>query len=41
MDYLLAGELSLDGSLRPVNGILPMVYDAHCSRWHFRFLCSL
>ena len=26
--YLLAGELSLDGSLRPVNGILPMVYGA-------------
>lgn len=27
-EYLLAGELSLDGSLRPVNGILPMVYGA-------------
>lgn len=26
--YLLAGELSLDGSLRPVNGVLPMVYGA-------------
>lgn len=26
--YLLTGELSLDGSLRPVNGILPMVYGA-------------
>lgn len=26
--YLLAGELSLDGSLRSVNGILPMVYGA-------------
>lgn len=25
---LLAGELSLDGSLRPVNGILPMIYGA-------------
>ncbi len=25
---LLAGELSLDGSLRPVNGILPMVHHA-------------
>ena len=27
-EYLLTGELSLDGSLRPVNGILPMVYGA-------------
>ncbi|HIY04814.1 MAG TPA: YifB family Mg chelatase-like AAA ATPase [Candidatus Anaerotignum merdipullorum] len=26
--FLLVGELSLDGSLRPVNGILPMIYDA-------------
>ncbi len=26
--FLFAGELSLDGSLRPVNGILPMVYGA-------------
>lgn len=26
--FLLAGELSLDGSLRPVNGILPMVHHA-------------
>ncbi len=25
---LIAGELSLDGSIRPVNGILPMVYGA-------------
>lgn len=27
-DVLLLGELSLDGSVRPVNGILPMVYSA-------------
>ena len=27
-DTLLTGELSLDGSVRPVNGILPMVYSA-------------
>lgn len=26
--FLLTGELSLDGSLRPINGILPMVYGA-------------
>lgn len=25
---LLSGELSLDGSIKPVNGILPMVYEA-------------
>lgn len=27
-DYLLIGELSLDGSLHAVNGVLPMVYGA-------------
>lgn len=27
-EYFIAGELSLDGSVRPVNGILPMVYQA-------------
>lgn len=27
---IFTGELSLDGSVRPVNGVLPMVYDA----WH-------
>lgn len=27
-DALIIGELSLDGSVRPVNGVLPMVYDA-------------
>lgn len=26
--YLLIGELALDGSLRPVNGVLPMVLEA-------------
>ena len=26
-DTLITGELSLDGSVRPVNGVLPMVYD--------------
>ena len=26
-DAIITGELSLDGSLRPVNGILPMMYD--------------
>lgn len=28
-EYLVAGELSLDGSVRPVNGILPMIYGAY------------
>ncbi len=27
-DYFVTGELSLDGSVRPVNGVLPMVYGA-------------
>ncbi len=27
-DTLVLGELSLDGSVRPVNGVLPMVYSA-------------
>ena len=27
-DALITGELSLDGSVRPVNGVLPMLYDA-------------
>lgn len=27
-NFLVAGELSLDGSIRPVSGILPMVYGA-------------
>jgi len=27
-DAIVTGELSLDGSVRPVNGVLPMVYDA-------------
>lgn len=27
-DSILTGELSLDGSVRPVNGVLPMIYDA-------------
>ncbi len=27
-EYFVTGELSLDGSVRPVNGILPMVYGA-------------
>ncbi|WP_317855692.1 YifB family Mg chelatase-like AAA ATPase [Chakrabartyella piscis] len=27
-EYFVTGELSLDGSIRPVNGILPMVYGA-------------
>ncbi len=26
---IITGELSLDGSVRPVNGILPMMYDAY------------
>ena len=26
-DTLVTGELSLDGSVRPVNGVLPMMYD--------------
>ena len=26
-DAIITGELSLDGSVRPVNGILPMMYD--------------
>ena len=26
-DSIVTGELSLDGSVRPVNGVLPMVYD--------------
>lgn len=26
--YIITGELSLDGSIRPVNGILPMVHSA-------------
>ncbi len=28
-DAIVMGELSLDGSVRPVNGILPMVYDGN------------
>lgn len=28
-DTLVIGELSLDGSLRPINGMLPMVYSAY------------
>lgn len=28
-DIIIAGELSLDGSVRPVNGVLPMMYDAY------------
>lgn len=28
-DTLITGELSLDGSVRPVNGVLPMVYDSY------------
>lgn len=27
-DAIITGELSLDGSVRPVNGVLPMMYDA-------------
>lgn len=27
-DFMITGELSLDGSVRPVNGVLPMVYKA-------------
>ncbi|MBR3993323.1 MAG: magnesium chelatase, partial [Anaerotignum sp.] len=27
-DSIVTGELSLDGSVRPVNGVLPMIYDA-------------
>ncbi len=27
-DSVITGELSLDGSVRPVNGVLPMIYDA-------------
>ncbi|WP_352400792.1 YifB family Mg chelatase-like AAA ATPase [Anaerotignum sp.] len=27
-EYFVTGELSLDGSVRPVNGVLPMVYGA-------------
>ena len=27
-NYFISGELSLDGSVRPVNGVLPMVYGA-------------
>ena len=27
-DVFLAGELSLDGSIRPINGVLPMVHNA-------------
>lgn len=27
-DVIVTGELSLDGSVRPVNGVLPMMYDA-------------
>ena len=30
-DIIVTGELSLDGSVRPVNGVLPMMYDA-CRR---------
>ncbi len=26
-DAIITGELSLDGSVRPVNGVLPMIYD--------------
>ena len=26
-DTIITGELSLDGSVRPVNGVLPMMYD--------------
>lgn len=28
-DVIIIGELSLDGSIRPVNGILPMIYSAY------------
>ena len=28
-DAIITGELSLDGSVRPVNGVLPMMYDAY------------
>lgn len=27
-DYMITGELSLDGGIRPVSGVLPMVYKA-------------
>ena len=27
-DCIITGELSLDGSVRPVNGVLPMMYDS-------------
>ena len=27
-DFMIVGELSLDGSVRPVNGVLPMVHSA-------------
>ena len=27
-NHVITGELSLDGSVRPVNGVLPMMYDA-------------
>lgn len=27
-DSIITGELSLDGSVRPVNGVLPMMYDS-------------
>lgn len=27
-ESIITGELSLDGSVRPVNGVLPMIYDA-------------
>ena len=28
-NYMILGELSLDGSIRPINGVLPMVYHAY------------
>lgn len=28
-DSVVTGELSLDGSVRPVNGVLPMMYDSY------------
>lgn len=28
-DAIVTGELSLDGSVRPVNGVLPMMYDGY------------
>lgn len=28
-DFIIIGELSLDGSIRPVNGVLPMIYSSY------------